>query len=475
MNIEEKNSILNLFRKWLSGDMRRAEEQQLEKLVADDPFLAEAMEGFDRLPEGEHMRQVTRLKADLRKRYQKDKRKGAFYIYRVAAAVAVLVVAVGGFWFLNQSGVGETKMAAQQEPATEKASPAFSDAIDDVGDSEVAEIASDPALDIETAIENDQAFDAQEEVKPKQQQPQIAAREEKRTLQNETIAANEGQKELAIKEDQQPTLDGIAIAEPVPSAPQEAQLIPPSAPIEVEPQEEGLAQEMEDAELLSINRTKEAAPANKKARRQNEPFVDVTTSRAIPGFKTINGMVIDGNGEPLIGASILVEGQNTGTVTDFDGNFELAVPEGTERLIVNYTGYQSQEIELADQNNLEVIMDGEEVLLDEVVVTGLGSKTNEKPAASYARPRDGYKSYKKYIEDNLRYPDEARSLGIEGRVKLRFKVYANGKPRDIEVIRSLGYGCDQEAIRLLKDGPRWEVSGNNLPLTKTYVIKFDLP
>lgn len=69
--------------------------------------------------------------------------------------------------------------------------------------------------------------------------------------------------------------------------------------------------------------------------------------------KIIKGKVIDEKGETLIGVSILVKGTTIGTVTDFDGNFSLEVPQnGT--LVISYVGYKSQEIKVSGRTDLTV-------------------------------------------------------------------------------------------------------------------------
>jgi hypothetical protein len=60
--------------------------------------------------------------------------------------------------------------------------------------------------------------------------------------------------------------------------------------------------------------------------------------------RTISGTVSDAGGETLIGASILVKGTSTGTITDFDGTYSLEVPEGATTLVFSYTGYSSCKI-----------------------------------------------------------------------------------------------------------------------------------
>ena len=89
---------------------------------------------------------------------------------------------------------------------------------------------------------------------------------------------------------------------------------------------------------------------------------------------TITGNVTDGDSQdPLIGASIVVTGSTTGTVTDFDGNFELSVPAEAESITVSYTGYGTQEIPLVEgQVAYEIALTSGE-LLQEVVVVGYGA------------------------------------------------------------------------------------------------------
>lgn len=93
--------------------------------------------------------------------------------------------------------------------------------------------------------------------------------------------------------------------------------------------------------------------------------------------------VIMGEGEPLIGATVSVKGTSTGTITDFDGKFELSVPDDAEVLIFSYTGFEPIEMEINSQTFFEVELSVSNVLLGEVVVTSLGIK-REKKALGYA-------------------------------------------------------------------------------------------
>ncbi len=67
----------------------------------------------------------------------------------------------------------------------------------------------------------------------------------------------------------------------------------------------------------------------------------------------------------------------------------------------------------------------------------------------------GNQAWMKYLKKNFKYPKRAKRAGTEGRVFLKFYVDAEGNLSDIEVIRGIGNGCDQEAIRVLKQSPKW--------------------
>ena len=97
--------------------------------------------------------------------------------------------------------------------------------------------------------------------------------------------------------------------------------------------------------------------------------------------RTVTGTVTDDGGESLIGASVLVKGSTTGTVTDIDGSYSLDVPDGEQTLIFSYTGYATQEVVTGASSVLDIVL-SEGLELTEVVVTGLGIK-KEKKALGY--------------------------------------------------------------------------------------------
>ena len=107
----------------------------------------------------------------------------------------------------------------------------------------------------------------------------------------------------------------------------------------------------------------------------------IMTSGMMLAQRTITGSVVDDTGESIIGANILAKGIATGTITDFDGSFSLEVPNDVNALIISFTGYETQEVDITNQSNISVeLREGE--LLDEIVVTGYRNSTKPKSAVA---------------------------------------------------------------------------------------------
>ena len=98
--------------------------------------------------------------------------------------------------------------------------------------------------------------------------------------------------------------------------------------------------------------------------------------------RKVTGTVISAeDSEPIIGASVIVKGTTTGTVTDFDGVFSLDVPSSAKTLVISYVGMIAREVPVQDV--LRVVLQSGTQNLEEVVVTAIGMKKQEK-ALGYA-------------------------------------------------------------------------------------------
>ena len=109
---------------------------------------------------------------------------------------------------------------------------------------------------------------------------------------------------------------------------------------------------------------------------------NVLSSQSTQQAKTITGKVVDVAGEPIIGASVLVKGSGTGTVTDINGKFSVEAPVGST-LVVSFVGYATEEVKVGAASDYTVTLKDDTQSLSEVVVTAMGIK-KEKKALGYS-------------------------------------------------------------------------------------------
>jgi len=118
------------------------------------------------------------------------------------------------------------------------------------------------------------------------------------------------------------------------------------------------------------------------------------------------------------------------------------------------------------EEDLEVVLDvevTEESELQAVVYDPAESNEEEEEAEEIFQfveqapaPVGGMKQFYEHIAKNMEYPVIARRMAIEGKVYIQFIVDKDGTLRDFQILKGIGSGCDEEAIRVLKNSPKWE-------------------
>ena len=104
----------------------------------------------------------------------------------------------------------------------------------------------------------------------------------------------------------------------------------------------------------------------------NENYIVITAQQA-GSLKKIHGVVKDVNGEPIIGANVVVKGSpSNGTITDFNGNFDLSVTSNAT-LQISYIGYNTQELFVGKKTDFNIVLKEDTETLEEVVVVGYGT------------------------------------------------------------------------------------------------------
>ncbi|WP_286849922.1 SusC/RagA family TonB-linked outer membrane protein, partial [Proteiniphilum sp. UBA5480] len=190
--------------------------------------------------------------------------------------------------------------------------------------------------------------------------------------------------------------------------------------------------------------------------------------------KTISGNITDENGVSVIGASVFVKGTTTGTVSDIDGNFSLAVPESSV-ITISYMGYHPQEISVAGKTNLSIVLKEDNQLLDELVVIGYGvmkkrdltgavssvsgETMKDKPVASIGEALQGRAAGVQVISSGK--PGDNVSFRIRGISTINNSeplLVIDGVPTDLG-INSLNME-DVETVDVLKDASATAIYGS---------------
>jgi periplasmic protein TonB len=127
---------------------------------------------------------------------------------------------------------------------------------------------------------------------------------------------------------------------------------------------------------------------------------------------------------------------------------------------------QPQIVEVPDteeiKEDLNIKFDVEvsqETKIEEVVIAPVEEKENVDEIFTVveesAAPKGGYPAFYKYVGEKIKYPAQARRMGIEGKVFVEFVVNRDGSIVDVKFIKGIGAGCDEEAVRVVQSAPAW--------------------
>ena len=192
--------------------------------------------------------------------------------------------------------------------------------------------------------------------------------------------------------------------------------------------------------------------------------------------KKVTGMVVDGAGEPVIGANVVVKGTTNGTITDFDGNYSLEGVSANDILVVSYIGYLSQEIPVENQSSIKVTLKEDTQTLDEVVVVGYGTmrKSDVTGSIGVAKGDDLTKNQNFSALDNLRgkvsgvniFSNSSQPGAYSNRVVIRGMATINASSNPLYVVDGvvmenfdLVNPNDIESMEVLKDASAAAIYG----------------
>ena len=406
---------------YIRGLRKGKEAHRLEKESMQDPFLADAMDGYNQV-EGNHEQRIEKLRMQVSA--HSAKKKSTYAITWSIAACLIIGFGISSYFLFLKKSMTDEVFIAEESVSIKLAEPAAPPT---------------PAIPATPTV-------------PATPQKEIALATTK--VKTDSTPISEITARQADKKDM--------IAE-IQTTSQ-----PQGAPVAAVPMMEEVSEETAALQEVVATIDTFESESDKKMK-----LAKVAT--ILPQNNMIKGRVTDGKGEPLIGASVTYKGTNIGTITNMNGEFSLVKKDDKKRLTAEYIGYDPVEIQVDTSRTMLIAMNENKQALNEVVVVGYGAKKNKKSTTlgSDAKVKEqtekeitlqpviGKRSYQKYLKEHLVRPTDEKCAQVKGKVVLTFLVNKEGRPFYIKVKESLCESADKEAIRLIQEGPDW-IYGNKL-------------
>lgn len=418
-----------LIRRYWSGEMTNAERYALEKAALEDPFLADAMEGYA----NQHDLHMKADLADLQSRFtdkavEKEQapvvpmKKTNWLRY---AAVGLFTIGIAALIFKLNSGGEPTKEIAQVDlvkkdtvlsPTTDTLKKGRFDVDSSKNqwttDNQVNSVNTNLAkTDQSTRLTNDQA-NVKDDYKAKPA-PIVTV-----LTFNEPKAKKESVGNNAVGE----TNDYIAQA---------------------------------DSAIFKFNTTTEKANSNQEIVSNN----GLANNRRAQNL--FRGRVLDNSGQALPFAKIKINDQLS-TYTDASGNFILVSSDTTMTIEVKSVGYVANQTNLFNRVDNNVQLQEDKIANTQVIATNTNNYRTKRKSAMRSeiddapQPQDGWTNYDAYLANNIDVEKQPALQKIKGEVEVEVEVNAEGAVVNAAVTKSLCEKCDAEALRLVKEGPKWK-------------------
>jgi TonB family protein len=452
--------------KYLRGELSAAERHALEKEALSDPFLAEALEGIEQAGADTFLYDLHHITKSVRHRARNRSIKNKsirMWGWTVGIAASVLLIALSGFFVISL-----LKDQKNRDLALKESSPV------------VPENKSQDSDSVATTLEPEPKH---ENIKPPPEQKAVAPDASKATPPVVKHPEPVIEQADVASETHQPPTTGEVLAENEQAARKEDE----QAKVKEEERDKiAAAREAKNAPAFRLDdAVREKDVAEKSKKRSSGVKAGAPTPALSEGFtaerKLLKGRVISADeGTALPGVNVMVEGSNIGTVTDAEGNYQLSLPADQSAIVFSFIGYESTEVKVGDQDEVNVKLPADAAQLSEVVVTGFGGETGDEETVPFrfAEPEGGRNAFKNYLEHQVKYPEEALKNKTEGKVTVKFTVEADGKLTDFAIVKGIGDGCEEELIRLIRNGPSWKASTKNNQALRDQVrvrFRFELP
>ncbi|MFI5161158.1 MAG: carboxypeptidase-like regulatory domain-containing protein [Sphingobacteriales bacterium] len=430
-------------KKYLQGGLDNHAMHELERRALDDPFLADALEGYEKTGR-QQQKNLDELSQRLQNRTDKKVRSIVPWTQLSIAASLLIIIGLGA-WLLLRNKTEKTNLVAVTVKTEKQVQPLSAPSLalpvtrDTTPKSE--------ALTSRSAPGNAAAVPPAPESFATNEKPQAdvaAAKADTTAYQSKAysapIAFNKTPSSNTDQQAQYKSTDKQALNEVV------------------------VQDQNKQAGYLSSQTVKKAPLTNPETQLQGHvEGLDIQ-----PAHKTLTGYITSANGgQPLIGAVVKLAGANFGAVTDANGRFVLHdVPE-KKNLVVNYLGYNSKQVKLNASDSINVTLEPKGDAVAEVAVSAAAPVKAKSNSLSDAHPSAGWKAFNDYLAKNAVLAD-----GETGKVQLSFMVDGKGAMSDFKVLKSLNTTADQKAIDLITNGPAWAGNIDGEPHEVKVTVKF---
>ena len=406
---------------YIRGLRKGKEAHRLEKESMQDPFLADAMDGYNQV-EGNHEQRIEKLRMQVSA--HSAKKKNTYAITWSIAACLIIGFGISSYFLFLKKSMTDEVFIAEESVSTKLAEPAAP---------------LTPAIPATPTV-------------PATPQKEIALATTK--VKTDSTPISEITARQADKKDMIAKIQTTSQ--------------PQGAPVAAVPMMEEVSEET--AALQEVVATIDTFESESDKKMKMAKVATI-----LPQNNMIKGRVTDEKGEPLIGASVTYKGTNIGTITNMNGEFSLVKKDDKKRLTAQFIGYDPVEIRVDTSRTMLIAMNENKQTLNEVVVVGYGAKKNKKSVTAGTvvngneqankditpQPVIGKRKFQKYLKENLVRPTDEKCAQVKGKVVLTFLVNKEGRPFSIKVKESLCESSDKEAIRLIQEGPDW-IYGNKL-------------
>jgi TonB family protein len=421
-------------KKYASGKLLDKDANRVERSLLDQPLYADAVEGFEVIEQDKIDTNSVNidLKNRLRERVQADKithrpTKIIPIWQPISIAASVLLLIGLGFYLFNKNI--DNQSVSINNPKSEKAKIASTQPL---ADSSFVDSREQSILSKSKKID---ANNKEGDLKPITEIEANIISEKKTEIEKEDLALNE-------------------TPPPPPSA----------APIEKPKQSEVRSREIVADKEIAKEESAEATPPPSEASNAGKL-----------GGSTITGTVVDADKEPMQGVAIYLKGTTKSARTDEKGRFYIDGLRKGNALVLNFNDLPTQEFIVNNPTIGQIIYSENPNSKFEPKITKKADPFNSNDFID-AKPEFGWAMYQDYLKENTKFPQQAIEKGIKGRVNVRFKINEEGQLSDFKITKSLGFGCDEEAIRVISAGPKWFPAfryGKKTVSTATVTIKFE--